>query len=77
MARRPPAIKVFSTEPTFIESRMQSLMFAPLHADGSNFLEWTNDAKTVLSANDLARTLTVKPSTFADPAQQIPLAAKW
>ena len=77
MARKPAVVKTLSTQPTFIENRMQSLMFAPLNADGSNFLEWINDAKTVLSADDLARTLTVQPSTSADQVQPIPPAARW
>ena len=34
-----------------------------LSADGSNFLEWVNDAKVLLSAEDFAKTLTkTKPS---------------
>ena len=41
-----------------IESRLQNLLFSLLQADGSNFLEWINDARTVLCAEDLARTLT-------------------
>jgi hypothetical protein len=52
MAKRPFVIEAMSTQPTFIEGRMQSLMFAPLNSDGSNFLKWVNDEKTVLSAND-------------------------
>jgi hypothetical protein len=57
---------------------MQSLMFNPLSSDGTNFLEWVNDAKTVLSADDLARTLTTDVATTStDPAQQIPPSARW
>jgi hypothetical protein len=33
-----------------------------LYSDGSNFLEWHNDAKTVLSAEDLAATLEDDPA---------------
>ena len=36
---------------------MQSLAFAPLNADGSNFLEWVNDAKADLATDDLSATL--------------------
>ena len=63
-------------------------MFAPLSADGSNFLEWVNDAKVLLSAEDLAKTLiksepqdddeedtTTAPTTTITP--KIPEAAKW
>lgn len=32
-------------------------MFPPLKFDGSICLEWVNDAKTTLSAEDLAKTL--------------------
>lgn len=39
------------------ESRLQPLQFNALHSDGSKFLEWLNDAKTVLAAEDLAATL--------------------
>ena len=34
---------------TTVESRFQALMFPPLHSDKLNFLEWINDAKTILS----------------------------
>jgi hypothetical protein len=43
------------------EPRLQPLQFNPLHSDGSNFLEWLNDAKTVLSAEDLDYTLDDDP----------------
>lgn len=69
MANRLSGIEIMSTKPTFIENIMQSLMFTPLSADGTNFLEWVNDAKTVLSADDLARTLSTTPSTSTDLAQ--------
>lgn len=35
-------------------------MFSPLNSNGSNFLEWLIDAKTVLAAEDLAATLETK-----------------
>ena len=56
---------------------MQSLQFNPLHADGSNFLGWVNDAKIILCVGDLAKTLATQPSTSSDPAQQIPAATRW
>ena len=63
-----------------MESRLQALLFPPLNSDGSNFLEWINDAKTVLSAEDLARTL-IKPitstSTGPNPAENIPAVCRW
>jgi hypothetical protein len=41
-------------------------------------LEWVNDTKTVLSVDDLARTLThPQASTSEDPAPQIPTVCKW
>jgi hypothetical protein len=69
-----------STYPTLMESRLQALMFPPLSVDGTNFLEWINDAKTVLSAENLARTLiTPVASTSAppNPADNIPEVCKW
>jgi hypothetical protein len=68
MARRQTVIESMSTQHTFLESRMQSLMFTPLSSDGTNFLEWVNDARTVLSADDLARTLITEATTSTDPA---------
>ena len=60
---------------------MHALMFAPLSSDGSNFLEWVNDAKVLLSAEDLAKTLTSPPpstsTTPTDDTPPIPPAAKW
>lgn len=32
-------------------------MFSPFNSNGSNFLEWVNDAKTDFAANNLAATL--------------------
>jgi len=49
---------VMATQPSSSsESRLQPLMFVALNSDGSNFQEWLNDAKTVLSAEDLAITV--------------------
>lgn len=77
MARRHNRVESMSTQPTFRESRMQALRFAPLNSDGSNYLEWVTDAKIVLSADDLASTLSNQATTSTDPAQQIPAAARW
>jgi len=78
MADKQHANESISAQPTFQESNFQSLRFMPLHVNGTNFLEWVNDAKTVLSADDLARTLTTDVATTStDPAQQIPPAARW
>ena len=67
-----------STKPSFTESKMHALMFAPLRSDGSNFLEWVNDAKVLLSAKDLAKTLTPPvPSKDDDATTTIPPAQKW
>ena len=60
------------------ESRLQNLLFAPLKSDGSNFLEWLNDARTVLCAEDLAKALTHNPpaslqSTSAEETDEPPL----
>ena len=45
-----------------IESRLQPLQFNAFHSDGSNFLEWMNDAKTVLATEDLSNTLEDDPT---------------
>jgi len=36
-----------------VDARLQALQFSPLIADGSNFLEWANDAKIALGAEEL------------------------
>lgn len=46
-----------TVQPQYSTTRMQSLAFAPLNADGSNFLEWVNDAKADLATDDLSATL--------------------
>ena len=64
---------VMATQPSSsssLESRLQPLMFVALNSDGSNFLEWLNDTKTVLAAEDLAITLET------DPAEEIPIVYK-
>ena len=43
-----------------LETRLQPLMFSPLNSDGSHFLEWLNDAKTVLAADDSTTLLKAK-----------------
>jgi hypothetical protein len=53
------ATQASSSSPS--ESRLQPLVFAALNSDESNFLEWLNDAKTFLSAEDLAITLETNP----------------
>ena len=64
-----------------VESRLQNLLFSPLHDDGSNFLEWINDARTVLCAEDLAKTFIHLPpaplrNTSADEADEVPSVSK-
>ena len=69
-----------ATYPTVVESRLQTLMFPPLNADGSNFMEWINDAKTILSVEDLARTLitpVASTSTALAAGDHIPAVCKW
>lgn len=46
-----------TVQPQYSTNMLQSLAFAPLNANGSNFLEWVNDAKAVLAADDLSTTL--------------------
>ena len=36
---------------------MQSLLFEPLNASGSNFTEWTNDVKVFLQAENIAQAI--------------------
>jgi hypothetical protein len=58
----PTVMATQASSSTPSESRLQPLQFNALHSDGSNFLEWLNDAKTVLSAEDLAATLENDPA---------------
>ena len=68
-----------STPPPVTDSRFQALLFPQLNSDGPNFLEWVNDAKPFLSAENLARTL-IKPvastSFGPDPPENIPNVCK-
>lgn len=76
MSRFNPIIAM-STQPTF-EARIQSLLFIGLNSDGSNFLEWVNDAKIILSADDLARAfIPIQATTSADHEAQVPTVCKW
>ena len=68
-----------TTPPAVMESRLQALLFPQLNSDGSYFLEWVNDAKSVLNAEDLARTLIkhVASTSFGpNPAENIPVVCK-
>ena len=63
-----------------LRNELQALMFPPLSVDGTNFLEWINDAKTVLSAENLARTLitpVASTSATTNRADNIPEVCKW
>lgn len=67
-----------TTYPIAVDSRIQALMFSLLNSDGSNFLEWINDARIVLNTEDLARTLNSSvTSTSSDSEVQIPTVYKW
>jgi hypothetical protein len=80
MSRRLSGREIMSTKTTFLESRMQSLLFNPLSADGTNFLEWINDAKTVLNAEGIARTLITPVASTSDapnPTANLPDVCKW
>ena len=68
-----------ATLPLALEPKIQALAFPPLNSDGSNFLQWVNNAKTILNAEDLARTLiTPVASTSARPntADNVPIVCK-
>jgi hypothetical protein len=47
----------------------------PLHVDGTNFLEWVNDARKHLNADDLARAVSTEATTSTEAP--LPPAAKW
>lgn len=53
------------------DSRLQPLLFSPLDADGTNFLEWLNNAKVVLAAEGLSNYL------YAKTAEGLPDVMKW
>ena len=66
--------------PAVVEHRLQALMFPPLNSDGTNFLEWIHDARTVLNAEDLAKALITPVASTSDdpnPAANIPAVCKW
>ena len=67
------------TLPLTTKSKIQSLLFSPLHVDGSNFLYWVKHAKTILNAQDLAKKI-IKPvasSSNSDPTDNVPTICKW
>lgn len=52
-----PVVMNTTTHASYFSNKIQSLAFAPLNSDGSNYLEWINDAKVVLSADELQYTI--------------------
>ena len=52
-------------------SRLQPLMFNELTPEGLNFLDWANDAKVVLAAEEL------DPYLHHSTSEGLPTAAKW
>lgn len=52
--------EVMSTQSTAVDFHLHTLFSTSLNLDRSNFMEWLNDAKAVLSAEDLANTLNAK-----------------
>ena len=71
MAALSSKVTAMSTQRASVEIRLQPLMFSPLTADGTNFLEWVNDAKVVLPAEEL--------DVYLEPnmIQELPDAPKW
>jgi hypothetical protein len=53
MAASSSKVTIMSTQKASVETRLQPLLFNPLTPDGSNFLEWVDDAKVVLAAEEL------------------------
>ena len=61
---------------SILDSKLLCLLL--LIYDGSNFLEWINDARIILTAEDLARTLHPSvPSASSESEVQIPAVCKW
>ena len=50
-----------------MDNKLQALSFFPLTDDGANFLEWVNDAKAFLAADDLINTLVINDEIEIDP----------
>ena len=53
---------------------MQSLLFEPLNASGSNFTEWINDVKVFLQAENIAQA--ISKDEIPEEAQ-LPASTKW
>jgi hypothetical protein len=51
-SRKPTVMATIKQPPH--DARLQALQFTPLVADGSNFLEWENDAKIALGAEEFS-----------------------
>lgn len=66
--------KIMSTEATFKEFKMQSLLFEPLNATGSNFSEWTNNVKVFLHAERITQVINKNPRPEEEP---LPESTKW
>ena len=54
-----------------VKPKTQSLLFETLKANGSNYLEWSNDAKAYLVAKELDGTLKEETAAAA------PTTSKW
>lgn len=65
--------EVMSTSATFNEFKMQSLLFEPLNASGSNFSEWTNNVKVFLQAERIAQVINKGP---VPEEEQLPESTK-
>ena len=49
----PDEIVTMATVKPLPDARLQALQFTPLTADGTNYLEWANDAQVALGAEEL------------------------
>ena len=65
-----PVLMATITKPR-LESRLQPLSFKALAPNGSNFLEWNNDAKTYLVVEEFDRALDL------ETAAELPHLLKW
>ena len=62
-----PVVMAHTTHHQSPDNKLQALSFLPLTDDGTNFLEWVNDAKAFLAADDLTNTLELNDEIEIEP----------
>lgn len=71
------AERTFFHTTAITEFKLSSLLFEPLHANGSNFTKWNLDIQTYLSFENIAKALDLEDENPELEHETLSAMAKW